>query len=362
MDADPAELSAYDFDLPQRAIAQSPTERREDARMLVLDRASDASKDFDARVAELPEWLAPNDLLVVNRTRVVPARLRGRKRSGGRTEALLLEPELALAANADSPLRMRALLRHRGRLRAGTEIDFEDASQQRAPLRALVAQVFDEGEVALEFEPGSTPYAYGEPPLPPYIRRANGEEPFDRERYQTVFADADGAIAAPTAGLHLTHDLLARAASRGIEIASVILHVGVGTFRPLRHRDLEAKRLHRERYVLPRETEDAIARTRARGGRVVAVGTTTTRVLETRASERAPGCVCAGEGETDLFLAPGDRFRVVDVLLTNFHLPRSSLLLLVCAFAGRERVLAAYARAIDAGYRFYSYGDAMLVL
>ncbi|MEZ4218727.1 MAG: tRNA preQ1(34) S-adenosylmethionine ribosyltransferase-isomerase QueA [Myxococcota bacterium] len=384
-DADLPELADYDFALPASSIAQAPAAEREDARLFVLRRGAatgvehgaSPAPEADARVRDLPALLAPGDLLVVNRTRVVPARLRGRKTSGGRAEVLLLGPEdgapgdARAASGAADPTedgaqgaerRFRALLRHRGRLREGVELALDDAHGARAPLPARVERVGADGEVVLAFPGDASPYAWGEPPLPPYIRRPRGAHPCDGARYQTVFADADGAVAAPTAGLHLTEALLERLAARGVEVASVVLHVGVGTFRPLRRDDLAAKRLHRERYVLPSGTAAAIARTRARGGRVVAVGTTTTRVLETCADAASPGHVCAREGETDLFLAPGDRFRVVDALLTNFHLPRSSLLLLVCAFAGRERVLDAYRRAVDAGYRFYSYGDAMLIL
>ncbi len=210
----------------------------------------------------------------------------------------------------------------------------------------------------LAFAPEASPYAVGEMPLPPYVRR-RARDPADDERYQTVFGHAPGAVAAPTAGLHLSPRLLAELARGGVERAEVILHVGLGTFRPLRERDLVDHRLHAERFELPQATAEAIAKTRARGGRVVAVGTTTTRVLEARATDDRG--VRAGSGSTDLFLAPGDRFRAIDALLTNFHLPRSSLLLLVAAFGGRENVLAAYAEAVREGYRFYSYGDAMLI-
>jgi S-adenosylmethionine:tRNA ribosyltransferase-isomerase len=223
----------------------------------------------------------------------------------------------------------------------------------------VIRAVGQDGEVVLAFAPGPSPYEIGEPPLPPYIRR-DAPEPRDLERYQTVFARAPGAVAAPTAGLHLSPDLLERIANAGVDRAEVVLHVGPGTFRPIRKRDLDAGRLHAETFELPPEAAAAIARTRDRGGRVIAVGTTTTRVLEACA-ERA-GQVRAAKGETDLLLLPGSRFRVVDGLLTNFHLPRSSLLLLVAAFAGRERVLAAYESALGRGYRFYSYGDAMLIL
>jgi S-adenosylmethionine:tRNA ribosyltransferase-isomerase len=346
------ELAAYDFELPDSAIAQSPIPERDAARLLVLDRAERSGVRAHARVHALPGFLKSGDLLVVNRTRVLPARLRGQKRTGGRVEALLL------GAIDEAAGRHRALLRSSGRTRQGLELEFAAAHSPRK-LSATVCAVRAGGEVELAFEPGCSPYELGEPPLPPYIRRAQPSAE-DRERYQTVFADVPGAVAAPTAGLHLTAKLLSQLEANGVERASVILHVGLGTFKPLEAAQLASGRLHAERYELPEETAAAVARTRARGGRVVAIGTTTARVLESCASGR--GQVRAARGETELFLRPGDRFRAVDVLLTNFHLPRSSLLLLVCAFAGRERVLEAYREAIALDYRFYSYGDAMLVL
>jgi S-adenosylmethionine:tRNA ribosyltransferase-isomerase len=340
---DPAEL---DYALPPERIAQEPLPERDAARMLVLDRASGAR--HHATIRELPDWLEAGDLLVVNATRVEPARLRGRKASGGAAEALLL-------GAADGPRCWRALVRARGRLRAGQKLHF--VRSDRA-LEAEIVAVDAGGVVTLAFGPGPEPHALGEMPLPPYIRRP-APDPRDHERYQTVFAREPGSVAAPTAGLHLTPRLLGALEARGVERAEVVLHVGAGTFRPLRPEDLARGTLHAERYALPEATAASVARTRARGGRVVAVGTTTTRVLETCA--QGGGLVRAGAGETRLFLKPGDDFRVVDALLTNFHLPRSSLLLLVAAFAGREATLDAYRDAIARGYRFYSYGDAMLV-
>ncbi|MEE2663684.1 MAG: tRNA preQ1(34) S-adenosylmethionine ribosyltransferase-isomerase QueA [Myxococcota bacterium] len=347
-----AELAAYDFALPPTAIAQSPSPERDAARLLVLDRAAHTGVRAHTRVRALPRFLRAGDLLVVNRTRVLAARLRGRKHSGGRVEALLLG-----AVDAEAG-RHRALLRSSGRPREGLELEFAAATGGQT-LAARVCAVASSGEVDLVFEPGSSPYELGEPPLPPYIQR---EQPRaeDRERYQTVYGDAPGAVAAPTAGLHLTASLLAELEANGIERASVVLHVGLGTFKPLERSQLESGRLHPERFELTEATAAAVAGTRARGGRVVAVGTTTARVLETCATDR--GEVLPARGETELFLRPGDRFRAVDGLLTNFHLPRSSLLMLVCAFAGRERVLDAYREALEHDYRFYSYGDAMLVL
>jgi S-adenosylmethionine:tRNA ribosyltransferase-isomerase len=270
--------------------------------------------------------------------------------SGGAAEVLLLEPEPGASGV------YRALVRCGGRLRAGLKLRL---GAEPAALDAEIVALAEDGEVRLALPAGSDPYALGEPPLPPYIRRGVAE-PADAERYQTVFAREPGAVAAPTAGLHLTPALLAALERRGVERAELVLHVGAGTFRPLGPRELREGRLHAERYALPPATAAAVDRTRARGGRVVAVGTTVARVLETCARE--DGGVTPGEGRTRLFLRPGARFRVVDAMLTNFHLPRSSLLLLVAAFCGREAILAAYGRAVREGYRFFSYGDAMLVL
>ncbi len=340
------DLDDFDYALPPERIAQEPAPERDGARLLVLDRASGAVEH--SRIRDLADWLAPGDLLVVNTTRVLAARLRGRKESGGGAEALVLGP-------ADGADRWRALVRARGRRRVGQKLVLGEGARA---FDAELAEIGDDGEVVLALPPGTDPYAAGETPLPPYIRR-DAPRAVDAERYQTVFADAPGSVAAPTAGLHLSEALLARLAESGVERADVTLHVGAGTFRPLREEDLRADRLHPERFTLPADTAERIAATRARGGRVVAVGTTAARVLESCARE--DGLVRADAGETRLFLRPGSPFRAVDALLTNFHLPRSSLLLLVAAFAGRERVLAAYAEAVRAGYRFYSYGDAMLV-
>jgi S-adenosylmethionine:tRNA ribosyltransferase-isomerase len=339
-------LADFDFALPPERIAQEPLAERDAARLLVLERASGARSHRHVR--DLPELLRPADLLVVNATRVEPARLRGRKASGGAAEALLLEP-------GPRPGEWRALVRARA-LRVGTKLRF--LRGERA-LEAEVGGLEGDGTALLCFAPGADPHALGEAPLPPYIRRPERRAE-DDTRYQTVFARVPGAVAAPTAGLHLTRELLSRLAAAGIASAELVLHVGLGTFRPLGEAELRTGRLHAERFELPEATADAITAARRRGGRVVAVGTTTTRVLETRA--RDDGSVEPGAGTTDLFLRPGHRFRAVDALLTNFHLPRSSLLVLVAAFAGREAVLAAYAEAIAEGYRFYSYGDAMLVL
>ncbi len=353
-------LDAYDYALPPEQIAQQPTPRRDGARLFALDRRGRAAPRH-AGIPDLPDLLREGDLVVVNATRVLSARLCGRKSTGGRAEALLL----GLAdteASPDAPQQFRALVGCRGRLRPGLHFHFE-ARHQPGDLEAEVVAVTPDGEAILRFSGEGDPYAWGSPPLPPYIRRspdAPAEDELDRERYQTVFARVPGAVAAPTAGLHLTPDTFAALEARGVERAEVVLHVGAGTFRPVRPENLAAGRLHPEAFELSEETAAAFARTRARGGRVIAVGTTTTRVLESRVD--AEGRLRPGHGETDLLLQPGSTFRAVDGLLTNFHLPRSSLLLLVAGFAGRENILAAYAEAIREGYRFYSYGDAMLIL
>ncbi len=350
-------LDDYDFALPESSIAQAPAKTREDARLLIVDRNSGRilEADRDHRIRDLPEWLRPGDLLVVNTTRVLPAKLVGRKSSGGAAEALLLGRE-----GAD----YRALVKCTGRLRKGLGFHFGEAGDS---ITASIVSLQDRGEVMLRFEGDVDPYAHGEAPLPPYIRRhargsdAEGSGPEDLERYQTVYAREPGAIAAPTAGLHLTEPLLEHLRAQGVELAEVVLHVGVGTFRPIDADAIETGRLHAERFELPAATVQAIEKTRAAGGRVIAVGTTTTRVLESRADEN--GRLAVGTGETDLFIRPGaPPFRVLDGLLTNFHLPRSSLLLLVAEFIGRRELLAAYDHAIREGFRFYSYGDAMLIL
>jgi S-adenosylmethionine:tRNA ribosyltransferase-isomerase len=347
VDRSAIDLDDYDFALRSEQIAQEPPAERDGARLLRLSRGGGARSHH--AILDLPALLAPGDLLVVNTTRVLSARLRGQRTTGGAADALVLGP-------GSAPNRFRALVRTRGRQRAGMKFRF---AGNGAALDAELVSLAENGEVELAFAEGASPYAIGEMPLPPYIRRSEPRA-LDALRYQTVFAREPGSVAAPTAGLHLSETLLAALAARGIERAEVVLHVGRGTFAPLSDSALRARRLHAERFALPDATARAIRAARERGSRVVAVGTTTARVLESCVEER--GEVVARAGTTELFLAPGDRFRAVDALLTNFHLPRSSLLLLVAAFAGRKAVLAAYAEAIQRGYRFYSYGDAMLIL
>lgn len=360
LDEDPlAILDDYVFELPEANIAQVPMQEREAARLLVLDRSSGRilAPDEDQRVRDLPRWLRAGDLLVVNATRVLAARLVGRKASGGAAEALLLGPEPCADAHAEAS-DYRALVRCTGRIREGLSLslghDFD--------LSATLVAIHDRGEVTLRFEAGVDPYAHGEAPLPPYIHRhGDASSADDLARYQTVYARESGAIAAPTAGLHFTDALFGRLRNQGVGLAEVVLHVGAGTFRPLDAKAMQTGRLHQEVFELPPGTVDAIAKTRASGGRIVAVGTTTARVLESQADE--DGQLKPGTGTTDLFMRPGARpFRVVDALLTNFHLPRSSLLLLVAAFVGRRPLLTAYEYAVRQGFRFYSYGDAMLIV
>jgi S-adenosylmethionine:tRNA ribosyltransferase-isomerase len=344
---DAMRLAAYDYALPPAAIAQRPAEVRDAARLLVLERRSD--RQLDRRFADLPRHLVPGDVLVVNDSRVVPARLRGRKDSGGRVEVLLLAREAAGC--------WVVLARASRRPRPGATVDFGCG---------VVGEWLEElgaGRARVQFRaPGDLEAALaavGEVPLPPYVHRPAGPDAADRERYQTVYAREPGSIAAPTAGLHFTAALLGALRRAGVTVAPLTLHVGAATFRPIPSADLRAHRLESERYTIPPQTAAAVSAARSAGRRVIAVGTTTTRALEAAAAD---GTVRPGPGVAALFIGPGHRFRVIDGLVTNFHLPRSSLLVLVCAFAGRARVLGAYAAALARGYRFYSYGDAMLIV
>jgi S-adenosylmethionine:tRNA ribosyltransferase-isomerase len=345
-------IDDLDYELPASCIAQEPTARREDARLLVLDPG--AAPCRHRTIQDLPAELAPGDLLVLNDTRVLAARLDARRDTGGRVEVLALEPR------PDGG--WSVLARAGGTLRAGEVLRLAEGAAVR-----LVASLGSGRWVAqgVGADLGALLERHGRMPLPPYIRREPGDarlDALDRERYQTVFASHDGAVAAPTAGLHLTPALLDALAQRGIEVAKLTLHVGLGTFEPVRTQRLEDHPMHTEAFEVPAATADAVRRTRAAGGRVVAVGTTTVRALEASAAASDDGLPRPGAARTDLLIAPGYLVRVVDVLLTNFHLPRSTLLALVSALAGRERILAAYAEAVREGYRFYSYGDAMLIV
>jgi S-adenosylmethionine:tRNA ribosyltransferase-isomerase len=337
-------LDDWDYHLPDACIARFPATERDGSRLLhlPLDTVSERHLRFD----ELPGVLKSGDLLVVNDSRVMPARIRARRSSGGAVEILVLDP---------GPHSVRALLRPARRLHVGESLRIGDAYTARFD----GPQVGEDGVFRLSFDADVQVVMreHGEIPLPPYLERQ--AEASDSERYQTVYAGPAGSAAAPTAGLHFTERLFERLQSAGIDRAGVTLHVGIGTFRPLRDEDVAAGKLHVEPYVIPNATVEAIATTRARGGRVIAVGTTTARALEAASSS---GALRGGAGTTDLFIQPGYRFRSIDGLITNFHLPRSSLLMLVAAFVGRERLLDTYATAVRSGYRFYSYGDAMLLV
>jgi S-adenosylmethionine:tRNA ribosyltransferase-isomerase len=357
----------FDYPLPAAAIAQQPAPRGA-SRLLVLDREGEARH---RQIADLPALLRPDDLLVVNDTRVLPARLYGRVVRGGPGTAETAagtggesgaprELELLLVERL-SEREWEALARPGRRARPGAVIEISDPSGGADAGSGIFAEVLalaGDGRRRVRLSEPIEPHLerLGHVPLPPYIRRP--DQPADRERYQTVYARSSGAIAAPTAGLHFSDELLAALAGAGIDRAALTLHVGIGTFKPVTAPLVSDHRMDRERYEIPQETAAAVARARAGGRRVVAVGTTVVRALEAAAS--ANGEAPPGAGTTDLFITPGFRFHVVDALLTNFHLPRSTLLMLVSAFAGRERVLAAYQEALSLGYRFFSYGDAML--
>jgi S-adenosylmethionine:tRNA ribosyltransferase-isomerase len=348
-------VADFDFDLPDALIAQTPRQRGA-SRLLVVDRSTRTWRE--TTIASLPDLLTPGDLLVVNDTRVFPARLLGRRDpSGGAVECLLLERE--------GPADWQALMHPGQKLKVGARVIFDDSA--RAPGVVLRAEVierrfFGRRLIRLDVEGAAdvdaAVDALGHVPLPPYIHRP--DTPEDRERYQTIYARALGSVAAPTAGLHFDVPLLASLAAARIERVAVTLHVGYGTFKPVRVERVEDHRVDAERFEISAAAAEAVARARAAGRRVVAVGTTTARALESAADGH--GGVRAGAATTDLFIHPGHGFHVVDALLTNFHLPRSSLLMLVAAFAGRDLVLSAYRDAIARGFQFYSYGDAMLVI
>jgi S-adenosylmethionine:tRNA ribosyltransferase-isomerase len=350
-------LAAYDYSLPSGRIAAHPAGRRVQARLMVLQ--GDAAPSH-RKAAHLAKLLKPGDLLVMNNTKVVPARIMGFKPTGGKVEVLLLSPAQPQAYDEQGELHQVLLKSHRP-LAAGAEIIIED----KPGLPEVRLQVVSRGErgQAVVRVPGSAldlARQRGQVPLPPYIKRPKGPDRDDARRYQTVYAAQDGAVAAPTAGLHLSPALLTALQKRGVETAELTLHVGYGTFAEPRPEDLAAGRLHAEWVEMPPETSQAVARTRARGGRVIAVGTTSARALEWRTG---PGGVPrSGSGWCDLMIAEGYKFKAVDGLLTNFHLPRTTLLMLVSALAGRKRILSAYAEAMEKGYRFYSYGDAMLII
>ncbi len=341
-------LKDYDYDLPEGLIAQKPLPQRDQSRLLHVPRHG--GQPVHGRFGDLPGWLRAGDVLVLNDTRVIPGRLLGRKASGGKVEALILD-----YARGAAQCRFNCLVKSSKRPKAGQRLLFENG------IEAVVSAV-NESTYILEFAPADD-FArllktIGHVPLPPYIRR--GDEPGDRQTYQTVFARHKGAIAAPTAGLHFTQNLLDDLRQMGIGTAYITLHVGYGTFEPVRVEDIRRHRMHAEWFSLSPEAARTINNARQRGGRVIATGTTCVRTLEFCAA--ADGSLGARSGMCDLFIFPPYNFKIVDAMITNFHLPKSTLMMLVSAFAGRENILAAYAEAVGAGYRFFSYGDAMLII
>ena len=335
-------LADFDYDLPAERIAQVPPGSRDEARMLHVGREGNT----DRGIRDLRDLVSAGDLLVLNDTRVVPARLVGRKESGGRVELLLIEPGRGWIKSSRPP-------------RPGTRLSFDEGLTAR-----VVGGSHRCWELTWEHpreDPAEVARRVGRMPLPPYIHRADNDprHEADAERYQTVFARVPGAVAAPTAGLHFTRAALGELRGRGVEVTFVTLHVGPGTFQPVEVERIEDHAMQAERYHVPEETVSAVAASRERGGRVLAVGTTVVRALESCVDD--DGRLRGGEGVAELFIYPGYRFQVVDRLLTNFHLPRSTLLMLVCAFGGRQRILEAYRQAVEREYRFYSYGDAMLI-
>ncbi|MDN5326249.1 MAG: S-adenosylmethionine:tRNA ribosyltransferase-isomerase [Moorella sp. (in: firmicutes)] len=340
-------IEEFDYELPPGQIAQQPVEPRDASRLLVLHREGGFLEH--RHFYDLPRYLHPGDVLVVNETKVIPARLWGyRAATGAKIEVLLL--------NRQEGDTWETLVRPGRRVPVGTELIFG-----RGELQARVKGVTPAGGRIMEFYYQEGPWEallerLGEMPLPPYIK----EKPADPGRYQTVYAREEGSAAAPTAGLHFTPRLLQELREQGIEIASILLHVGLGTFRPVKVENIREHTMHAEYYAVTPAAAAAINAARTRGDRIVAVGTTVVRTLETVAT--ADGVIHAGSGWTDIFIYPGYRFKAVDCLITNFHLPRSTLLMLVSAFAGREKILDAYRVAVREGYRFYSFGDAMLIL
>jgi len=348
----PLPTSAYDYDLPADRIARHPEARRDRSRLLVLDRATGVLSH--RRFHDLADLIRPGDAVILNDTRVRAARLVGRKPTGAPGEVLLLRP--AAPGEGEDADTWLALVRPGGKLKPGRTLEVAD------DLRVEVLDGTGDGgrivRLRTDLPVSEALRRHGGVPLPPYLGRE--EEPGDRERYQTVYAARTGSVAAPTAGLHFTRRLLARIEDRGAALGRLTLHVGVGTFRPVEEEDPGRHRMHAEWYEIPAATADLVASARAEGGAVWAVGTTSVRALEAAADER--GVPARLSGWTDLFIRPGHAFRSVDRLVTNFHLPRSTLLMLVAAFGGHRAVMDAYQAAVAAGYRFYSYGDAMAVL
>ncbi len=341
-------LSDFDFDLPEELIAQEPLAERTGSRLMVLNRTT--GNPTIGGFSDIVDHFKSGDVLVINDTRVIPARLLGCKESGGKVEVLLVrrlagdeETWICLTKASKGPrVGTRLLL---GDTLTGTVVE-----GGQDPYKHI--QFSCEGDFLEQIE------QIGRMPLPPYIRRDDSQ--LDKERYQTVFAKEAGAVAAPTAGLHFTPEILERLRNKGVEIQPLTLHVGIGTFLPVRVDDIREHRMHEEHFTVPAATATAVNQARAEGRRIFALGTTSTRTLEYAVDDQ--GLLQAGSGSCDLFIYPGYQFRIVDAMLTNFHLPRSTLLMLVSAFAGRESVLAAYRRAVAEGFRFFSYGDCMLIV
>ncbi|NJK56654.1 MAG: tRNA preQ1(34) S-adenosylmethionine ribosyltransferase-isomerase QueA [Pleurocapsa sp. SU_5_0] len=350
-------LSSYTYQLPQKLIAQSPADPRDSSRLLIVDSRRESTH---ATFRDLPNWLKPGDLLVLNNTRVIPARLYGHKISGSKLEILLIEER--------APNCWLALVKPGKRFPLGATINFDAVGNSGLSNHTLQATVIGKDEATggriLQFELPTDQSLwellddYGQLPLPPYIIDSDAPD----ERYQTVYAKQPGAIAAPTAGLHFTPELLAELQRLGIEQTQITLHVGIGTFRPVETEEIKNHAMHQEWIEVSGSTVDKIKETKARGGRVIAVGTTATRALEGAAREAKSDFIDPFRGKTDLFIYPGYQWQVVDGLITNFHLPGSSLLMLVSAMIGREQLLSLYQQAIALEYRFYSFGDAMLIL
>ena len=340
-------LDDFDYHLPAELIAQQPAERRDASRLMLLDRCS--GNIAETSFASISEQFRPDDLLVINNARVIPARLSGFKESGGRTEVFLVR-RLAEAGEI-----WQCLIKASKLPRCGTLIVLPEG------LEARVMERGEDGLWVLSFSPADD-FAeridrVGNMPLPPYIKRPADRQ--DSERYQTVFAKVKGAVAAPTAGLHMTSTLMEQLRLKGVEILPLTLHVGLGTFMPVRVNDPHQHRMHRENYDIPAETAVRINAAKAGGRRVIALGTTSARALEHAGTDR--GEVVPGGGEADIFIYPGYRFKVIDALITNYHLPKSTLLMMVSAFAGKDLLFATYAEAVRRGFRFYSYGDAMFI-
>ncbi len=351
-------LSAFHYELPSELIAQEPAATRDQSRLLVVDKNRGIiSHHF---FCDLPNFLKDSDILVLNETHVVPALLIGRKSSGGSVELLVLDPVPQEGTSSESQIVVReCLIKSSKPLKSGTKIIMNDGAElvtERpvSPGRARV--VFPSQEKAFM----AFLSRYGSMPLPPYIKRTNRREQRDRERYQTVYAKTSGSVAAPTAGLHFSHQLLRNLQDRGVTLAHVVLHVGPGTFIPVREKDIRHHKMEREHFFIPPETADLIGKAISEDRRIVAVGTTTVRALESAADEN--NIVKTGYGSTNLFIFPGYHFKIVQGLITNFHLPGSTLLMLVCAFGSYDLVMRAYGEALAAGYQWYSYGDASLII